>query len=214
MLAKRQLSELVYDAVQLEGINFTLPEIQTLLEGISVGGHKLSDERIATNQADAWRFLFKALESDEFKLTKCKVLQIHEIAAKEEALTWGEFRTGSVTIAGTDYMPPPASHLDRLFDEMIEDLAALDDIYDQAIHLFLTMARMQFFYDVNKRMGRFMMNAHLLDHGFPAINLPSKRRLEFNQLMLRFYDSNDQTEMNSFLRDCIDPRVIRIMKEF
>lgn len=29
MLAKRQLSELVYDAVQLEGINFTLPEIQT-----------------------------------------------------------------------------------------------------------------------------------------------------------------------------------------
>ena len=43
MLAKRQLSELVYDAVNLEGINMTLPEVQTLLEGITVGGHKLSD---------------------------------------------------------------------------------------------------------------------------------------------------------------------------
>ena len=29
MLARRQLSELVCDAVNLEGINFTLPEIQT-----------------------------------------------------------------------------------------------------------------------------------------------------------------------------------------
>ncbi len=38
----------------------------------------------------------------------------------------------------------------------------IEDIYDQAIHLFLTMARCQFFYDVNKRMGRFMMNGHLL----------------------------------------------------
>jgi hypothetical protein len=34
MLARRQLSELVWDAVNLEGINVTLPEVQTLLEGI------------------------------------------------------------------------------------------------------------------------------------------------------------------------------------
>jgi hypothetical protein len=42
MLAKRQLVEFVWDAVTLEGINFTLPEIQTLLDGITVGGHRLS----------------------------------------------------------------------------------------------------------------------------------------------------------------------------
>ncbi|OJA03717.1 cell filamentation protein Fic, partial [Bathymodiolus thermophilus thioautotrophic gill symbiont] len=29
-LAKKQLSELVYDAVNLEGIKYTLPEVQTL----------------------------------------------------------------------------------------------------------------------------------------------------------------------------------------
>ncbi len=38
MLARRQLAELVSDAVNLEGIHFTLSEIQTLLEGITVGG--------------------------------------------------------------------------------------------------------------------------------------------------------------------------------
>ena len=54
-LAKRQLSELVYDAVNLEGVNMTLPEVQTLLEGITVGGHKLSDQEMAVNQAKAWK---------------------------------------------------------------------------------------------------------------------------------------------------------------
>ena len=44
MLARRQISELVCDAVNLEGINFTLSEIQTLLDGITVGGHKLSGQ--------------------------------------------------------------------------------------------------------------------------------------------------------------------------
>ena len=55
MIAKRQLAEFVYDAVNLEGLNFSLPEIQTLLDGITVGGHKLSDQQIAINQGNAWR---------------------------------------------------------------------------------------------------------------------------------------------------------------
>ena len=66
MLAKRQLSELVCDAVNLEGINFTLPEIQTLLDGVTIGGHKISDQQIAVSQGQAWRTLFKWIEQDQF----------------------------------------------------------------------------------------------------------------------------------------------------
>ena len=58
MLAKRQLAEFVWGAVNLEGINFTLPEIQTLLDGITVGGHTVADQDIALNQGNAWRALF------------------------------------------------------------------------------------------------------------------------------------------------------------
>ena len=62
-------------------------------------------------------------------------------------------------------------------------------------------------------MGRFMMNGFLLSNGFPAINLPAKRQLEFNRLMLAFYTSGEQHAMNSFLRSCLDEKVINIMKE-
>lgn len=96
---------------------------------------------------------------------------------------------------------------------MIQETQYLSDIYDQAIHVFLTMARARFFYEVNKRLGRFMMNGHLLAHGYPAINFPAKRQLEFNTLMLALYDSGDESPMNAFLRSCLDPRVIAIVKE-
>jgi len=213
MLAQRELSAFVHDAVELEGIHFTLPEIQTLLDGITIGGHKLNEQQIAVNQGDAWHYLFAAIKNDQFELTSDFACKLHGIAGKEEALEWGQFRTGNVTIAGTDYMPPDPSSLPALFGEMIEEAGKLVDIYDQAIHVFLTMARCQFFYDVNKRMGRFMMNGILLNAGYPAINLPAKRRLEFNQLMLDFYATGNQQPMNVFMRSCLDERLIVIMSE-
>lgn len=213
MLARRQLSELVCDAVNLEGIPFTLPEIQTLLEGITVGGHKVSDQQIALNQVEAWRTLFKWVETDKFTLSAKMTCELHSIAAKNEALEWGRFRSGGVTIAGTDYMPPTAQELPNLFEAMAKKSLTFTDTYDRAIFVFLTMARAQFFYDVNRRMGRFMMNGILLDAGFPAINLPAKRQLEFNRLMLEFYKTGDQQAMNIFLRTCIDERIVKIMCE-
>lgn len=213
MLAQRQLSEFVYDAVNLEGINMTLPEVQTLLDGITVGGHKISDQQIAINQANAWKQLFTWIKTDDFQPNQKISCELHAIAAKEEALEWGQFRSGGVLISGTDYMPPKSFLLPKRFNQMLDEMEKLDDVYDQAIHLFLTMARNQFFYDVNKRMGRFIMNGYLLSHGYPAINLPAKSQQTFNQLMLDFYKSNNQSAMNTFMRSCMDDRVVQIMLE-
>lgn len=211
MLAKREVSALVCDAVQLEGINFTLPEIQTLLDGITVGGHKLSDQQIATNQASAWRRVFDLVESEHFSVVETVACDIYAVAGKAEALEWGKFRSGLVTITGTDYLPPPANELSQEYMRLAQELTSIPDVYDQAIHVFLSMARNQFFYDVNKRMGRFMMNGVLLSAGYPVINLPAKRQLEFNELMIDFYESGDEKPMNYFMRSCVDPRVEKIM---
>lgn len=39
-LAIRDIPSLVYDAVNLEGVAMTLPEVLTILDGITVGGHR------------------------------------------------------------------------------------------------------------------------------------------------------------------------------
>ena len=60
--AKRLIAQIVTDVVNLEDINYTVvPEVQTLLDGITVGGHKLQDELITLNQIKAWQFLFPVL---------------------------------------------------------------------------------------------------------------------------------------------------------
>ena len=98
---------------------------------------------------------------------------------------------------------PTQDQLADCFDQMVKDSQQFNEIYDRAIFIFLRMARTQFFYDVNKRMGRFMMNGLLLDAGFPVINVPVARQLEFNTLMLDFYTSDDQAKMNAFLKNIL-----------
>jgi len=212
-LAKKQLPELVCDAVNLEGIHYTLPEVQTLLDGITIGGHQMKDEKITLNQAEAWKLLFKLLESERFFVSKSIACQIHSVAGENESLEWGCFRSGGVTISGTEYLPPDADELDECWEAMLSESSEIDNIFDKAIFIFLQMARNQFFYDVNKRMGRFMMNGLLLSKGLPAINLSAKRQQEFNQLMLSFYPSGDVAPMTEFMKSCLTPQIIKIMSE-
>ena len=219
--AKKLLPELVCDAVNLEGINFTLPEVQTLLDGVTVGGHRLQDERIVLNQVNAWRFLFDAIERDEFALSEDFICRLHEVLAKKEALVWGTFRDTGVTIAGTDYYPPDSDKLPVLWRKLAgehqpaleQSNIGIEKTYTHAIGLFLQMARMQFFYDANKRIGRLMMNGILLANGLPVINLPAKKQLEFNQLMLDFYPGDDEQPMQDFMRACMDSKVLEIMSK-
>ncbi len=214
-LARKALPELVCDVVNLEGINYTLPEVITLLDGVTVGGKKQQDELIANNQIKAWKLLFELVEDETFRVDKKTVCILHKAVAKEEALTYGKFRNSGVFIAGTDYLPPQAVLLDEIWQQ---EMPTLHDntnagIYRCAISLFLQMARNQFFFDGNKRTGRLAMNGVLLSHGLPVINLPAKRQLEFNQLMLDFYISNNEKPMQDFMLSCLDEKIITIMTE-
>ena len=51
MLVKRQLSVRACDAVNLEVINLTLPEIQKLPDDVTVKSHKVPGQDSALNQA-------------------------------------------------------------------------------------------------------------------------------------------------------------------
>ncbi|MCL2567173.1 MAG: Fic family protein [Alphaproteobacteria bacterium] len=212
-LAKREVSVLVYDAVNLEGINYTLPEVQTIIDGVTVGGHRVEDQQVVINQKNAWNKLFNLVKSGNFNLNKKIACSIHALSGFNDALVWGEFRDANVRIAGTDYLPPNADKLSNLFNGMIEKANKIEDIYDKAIYVFLDMARNQYFFDVNKRTGRFMMNGILLNEGYPIINVKAKDKLEFNTLMIEFYESGDVLKMNGFLRKSIGEQTIKFMNQ-
>jgi Fic family protein len=201
--AKKVLAGLVHDMAFLEGNPFTFPEVQTLLDGVTVGGHKLSDEAQILNTAEAWKLLFRIVENGGFEISKEVFCKLHQVAAKGEALTLGQFRVGDVGISGTDYKPPKFEELETLFVEGVLAIKCLEDDYERAFAFFLFGALQQFFWDGNKRTSRLMMAGELLKHGLDIASIPSSKKLEFNQKMVRFYDTKDGSEMMEFLEKCV-----------
>ncbi len=200
-LAKKDKIDFIYNTSALEGNAMTYPEVQTLLEGVTVGGHKLSDEQQILNQNKSVDYLFELLENKAFKLDIDTFTTLHSFVAKEEALTWGVFRESFVNIGGTDYQVPHADTLADIFTEGIEEIKKIIHPIVRAITMFLFGAKCQFFYDGNKRTSRLMMNAILIEAGHPILNIKAKDRLEFNSMMIKFYDGDDITPSIEYLME-------------
>jgi len=206
--ARKALEEIVYDTVALEGNPFTFPEVKTLMEGITVGGRRIEDAEQVLNQARAWRDLIARVERGTFSLERATFEKLHAHVAHEEALEWGVLRTGAVRIAGTMHEPPDAQTLPARMEAAIETIGTMEEVHRKAIAAFLWTARNQPFWDGNKRTGRLMMNGILLEHGHDILTVAAAKRLEFNEKMIRFYDSANGAEMLRFMAGCsLDPNV-------
>ena len=206
MYAKKLLPELVFNMASLEGNPFTYPEVQTLLEGITIGGHKLSDEQQVLRIRDGWSYVFKAVTKEVLNINKELFNTLNEIVAKDEALISGTFRNGQVRIGGTEFFPPKAEELDKIFDEELNVLLerSMSSI-DLAFDIFLWGALNQFYYDGNKRTSRLVANSILIHNGQGIFNVKVKDRLEFNTLMVDFYDNQDADKIFEFFyNSCLE----------
>jgi Fic family protein len=211
----KALPEYVWDASMLEGNPFTFPEVQTLLDGVTVGGHKISDERQVLNLADSARGLLSIVREGRFALDKPTSDHLHAIIARDEAFDAGHFRgegaeqqlTPGVALGEHGrYLPPETQpgggNLRQLHGRGLDAIGALSTSYEQALVYLLFGALQKFYFDGNKRTARFMMNGHLMSHGVDAISVPARRVREFNTLMVEFYRFRDASRMFSFLTDC------------
>lgn len=212
---QRSLPEFVWDAAVLEGNPFTYPEVQTLMDGVTVGGRKLGDERQVVNLADSARELARFVKSSEFKLDKVTSDHFQTLIARDEALEVGHFRgegpltlTPGVSLGEHGRYIPPATepggaNLRRIFTRGVEAIQdRIDSPFEQGLAYFLFAALQQFYFDGNKRTGRTMMNGHLMSHGVDAVSVPAARRAEFNATMVDFYRTKDATATFAFLVSC------------
>lgn len=210
----KMLPEFIWDASMLEGNPFTFPEVKTLLDGVTVGGHKISDQEQILNLAESSKRLLAMVKRKEFSISKPVFVELNGIVARNESLEWGVFRgegqeknyTPDVALGERGrYTPlptmPGAPELNRVFHEGVAALQECEP-FERAAAFFLFGALQQFFFDGNKRTSRCMMNGTLMSHGIDAISVPAARVKDFNEKMVRFYLSRDATEMMAFLWEC------------
>jgi len=205
-LVKKLLPDVVFNMASLEGNPFTYPEVQTLLDGITIGGHKLSDEQQVLRIRDAWNFLFNKIRNKEAELNLSLFNEINGVIAKDEALICGSFRTGGVRIGGTDFIPPAAEELEDTFNkEFPIIIERCNNATELAFEIFLWGALNQFYYDGNKRTSRLIANLVLISNGQGIFNVKAKDRLEFNTLMVEFYDTRKvENIMEFFYNKCLE----------
>lgn len=219
----RMLPEYVWDAGVLEGNPFTFPEVKTLLEGVTVGGRKLSDQEQILNLAESSKYLLELVRRHDFNLDKQTFCALHAHVARNEALKWGHFRgegaeaqyTPDVALGELGrYTPPPtqpgAEQLNAIFSRGLAALQeGVQNPFEHATAFFLFGSLQQFFFDGNKRTSRFMMNGTLMMQGIDAISIPAIRAAEFNSRMVEFYTSRDATRMMGLILEC-HPEFARI----
>ena len=216
----QMLSVFVWDASFLEGNPFTYPEVKTLLDGISVGGRKISDQEQVLNLAESSKHLLALVKASKFSLDKATFTELHSLVARNEALEWGHFRGEGKEISYTPdvalgeqgrYTPLPtltgAPDLNRVFLQGVQELNnQVAHPFEKALAFFLFGALQQFFFDGNKRTSRFMMNGILMSAGIDAISVPAAKVQEFNEKMVSFYLNKDATEMMAFIVGCYESK--------
>jgi prophage maintenance system killer protein len=213
---RRVLPEYVWDAGVLEGNPFTFPEVKTLLEGVTVGGRKVSDQEQILNLAESSKQLVELVKQRRFNLDKATFCSLHALVARNEALEWGHFRgegsetqfTPYVALGDRGQFEPlitekGAVRLNEVFENGRRSLVEqVPDPFERATAFFLFGSLQQFFFDGNRRTSRFMMNGILMSEGIDAVSIPAARAAEFNSKMVDFYTTRDGAEMMAFVLDC------------
>lgn len=194
-LVKKLRDANIYCGMRMEARAVTFPQTKTILEGVNVPGVRLDDIQAILNMRDAWRFV---LDTVGQPVTLDYVCRLNEYIARNEALAWGQLRTGQVGISGTDYRPPvpEAAEAETALRAILE---AGTSETEKALDAFAWVARGQLFWDGNKRTGLTLANKLLLEAGAGMLTVSDQDMEQFNVRLLDFYNTGDTELLKRFL---------------
>ncbi|MCU1480849.1 MAG: Fic/DOC family protein [Subtercola sp.] len=216
---RARLPELIWNTAALEGNAFTLPEVRTLLDGVTVGGRRTDDERQILALSEAYSSLDEVVAAGGFTLDKVTSDRLHRELALHESIESGHFRGqgsvqggGSVRLSNGGFVEgldagANGETLVELHQNLLGHLATIPDARQRALVYNAAATRYQFYFDGNKRTARLLMTGELMTHGFDAVNIPFARRLEYNLALDTLFETADATELLNFLVSCASVRL-------
>lgn len=195
LLAKKKWDENVYCGMKMENRAVTFPQTKAILDGYNVGDLQLDDVQAILNMRDAWKYLIKTFDTEITFDYWCK---LNEFISRNESLEWGKLRTGKVGISGTEYVPPVPVK-EEVVEELYNKLNADISETEKALNVFAWGARGQFFWDGNKRTSLMLANKIMLSAGAGIITISDSHIVEFNTVLLEFYNTGDPDKLKQFL---------------
>ncbi|WP_396172856.1 Fic family protein [Flavobacterium sp.] len=187
--------EWTYNSNSIEGNTLTLRETQMVLqEGITVKGKSLQEHFEAKNHEKAIDYLY-TLVNPKYTLRSIDILSLHGLVLRmiEDDFA-GRIRNGGVRITGANFVPPNATKVSDLLDELIDFINTnplqMNDI-ELATVFHHRLVWIHPFFDGNGRTVRLAMNLLLMRKGFPpAIILKNDRK--------KYYEALNQANQGNY----------------
>ncbi len=133
----------------------------------------------AINLKYAMDYIFDHLEED---ITASYLINIGRIINKN-INEISSFRTSPVFILGAEHIPPDASDIPRLINELIyTSFKSEDFLYDLA-DFHIRYERIHPFGDGNGRSGRVLMNKIAMSEGYAPFVIPKEERTQYMNLL-------------------------------
>jgi Fic family protein len=161
--------ETTYNSNAIEGSRMTLKETEQALEGKNVRGKEQFEIFEAVNHRNALKFMLDEVKHG-FKISEAYILNLHSIVMYNfHNKLPGKYRTGYVNLTNTEIKLPAAQLVPGRMEKLIADMHKKPEhsMIKNAAICHYEFERIHPFFDGNGRVGRLLLNTHLLSHGYP-----------------------------------------------
>lgn len=195
--ARKHLADTIYKQAVLEGVATTLSDTESIIEGGLVNDMSSDDILKVINLKHAWEFILNKnviLSKTDYSI----LCMINKLVEEGFYYSPGILRTTPVKIGGTTWSPelPDEATIKETINRILE---SNNDDVDKAIELLLFVVKTQAFIDGNKRTSVIFANHFLIGKGKGIIVIPVENVEEYKSLLIKYYETDDNTEIKKFL---------------
>jgi hypothetical protein len=194
-MAKRLVVDSIWKSANLEGLGTTFPKTEAILANAPTET-KTEEVLFIINMKRAWKFLL-----DNINYNNCIMLlrEYNKICGELLFYHAGEIRTFPVQIGGTSW-EPEIPDVDGIAAKL-EELETVGEPVTKALEYFCYITRTQMFPDGNKRVAQLITNKILIENNIGIFQIPIEKLEGFKQLLIDFYETNDNRILMGFLKE-------------
>ena len=190
-IAERFVIDLSWASSSLEGCTYDFLDTEMLLRyGQEAKNRDGLEARMVLNHKHAISHMLENVGKGIPTLDDVHRMHAHMMYGLIELEHLGHVRNRSVRITSTSYRPgDDSTELARLQDIMLSNAAEIQDPFEASFFLLASCSYLQAYVDGNKRMGRLLCNAPLLEAGKPPISFVDIERDSYILGLIVFYET-------------------------
>jgi Fic family protein len=177
-IAMAEIPESVYNSNAIENSTLTLEDTEDVLIRNEIKkGHSIREIYEAKNLAEIMSLIIEDINNGRNIITPRVMLELHgKLLAGIDSGIAGRFRSGKEWVRVGAHIGANPAFTNQLIHELAEKYGSDKDGYflDRIAHFHAEFETIHPFVDGNGRMGRILINAQLMQLGYPPVIIPNK----------------------------------------